>query len=299
MKPKKAIIFPVLHKQQLEKKIGNNELKITNLEKLPFWCGKINSENTCCFTHQVGLPEHPVTFQPMKLMPYQVDLADVILKGRHKKFHINKARQIGVTEIILRIIQYLCFHRYSGGKVLIIAGTREKTTKKIMSRFKQLFRNIEYVIKDNPSDLYLKLVNGTEIEGLPSNSEAIRGDTKIRCIVVDEAAHFKLIDDSVIMDAVRPIVKSNKSDLFLISTPNGQRGFFYEINNEENDYYKIQLPYTEALGWIYSEEEMANELNSTDLDADQEYRCQFTTSKNSVWGMVEAEDEDDDLEEWI
>jgi len=284
--------------EKLEKGFKHKSIKL-NLEKLGFYCGKKNSKPDCCFAHVIGLPEHPATFQPMKLMPYQVDLADVIHKGRHQKFHINKARQIGVTEIILRIIQYLCFNRYSGGKIMIIAGTREKTTKKIMSRFKQLFRNIEDVIEDNSNDLYLKLTNGTEIEGLPSNSDAIRGDTKIKCILVDEAAHFKLIDDSVIMDAIRPIVKSNKADLFLVSTPNGQRGFFYEINNEENDYYKIQLPYTEALGWIYSEEEMAEELSSTDVDADQEYRCQFTTSKSSVWGIVEEADEDKDLEEWI
>ncbi len=33
---------------------------------------------------------------------------------------------------------------------------------------------------------YSSAKNGTEIEGLPSNSEAIRGDTKIKAILIDE-----------------------------------------------------------------------------------------------------------------
>ena len=31
------------------------------------------------------------------------------------------------------------------------------------------------------------------------------------------------------MNAIEPIVLTNKSDLYLVSTPRGQRGFFYEI----------------------------------------------------------------------
>ena len=58
------------------------------------------------------------------------------------KFHVNKSRQIGLTEIVLRIVQYLAFSKYAGGRIMIIAGTREKTTKKVMDRLKLLFQNI-------------------------------------------------------------------------------------------------------------------------------------------------------------
>ena len=269
------------------------------LKKLKFFCGNINEKPNCCFSHRVGLPQHPATLLPMKYMPHQDDLVKQALSDKHLKFHVNKSRQIGRTEICLRIIQYQAFHKYESGRVMIIAGTREKTTKKVMGRLRQLFKPIQETVDGNSNDLLIKLKNGTEIEGLPSNSEAIRGDTKIKAILIDEAAHFGLVDDSVVLDAVEPIVMTNKSDLFLVSTPRSQRGFFYEISISENDYKKLHYDYTNAIGWIYTKEEMDEELKRTDIDVDQEYRCQFTSARNSIFGVITNEStEDYEVEEY-
>lgn len=271
----------------------------SNLSKLKFFCGKLTQSKDCCFTHIVGLPEHPATLHPMKFMPHQDDLVKQSLVKRQLKFHVNKSRQIGLTEICLRIIQYQCFHKYEGGRVMIIAGTREKTTKKVMGRLRQMFKPINHTLEGNTSDLLIKLKNGTEIEGLPSNSEAIRGDTKIKAILIDEAAHFGIVDDSVVLDAVQPIVMTNKSDLFLVSTPRSQRGFFYDIAMSENDFKKLQYDFTNAIGWIYSKEEMDKELQRTDIDVDQEYRCQYTSARNSIFGVIDdASTEDFEVEEY-
>ena len=269
------------------------------LSKLKFFCGQANSKNNCCFSHIVGLPKHPATNEQMKFMPHQLDLTKQSMVDRQVKFHINKSRQIGLTEIVLRIVQYHCFHKYKGGKILIIAGTREKTTKTVMNRLKMLFNEIRPTVKDDRHDLNILLKNGTEIEGKPSNSEAIRGETKIRAIVVDEAAHFALVDDSVVLDAIEPILHTNRSDVFLVSTPKGQRGFFYEIANGQNDYKKIQYDYTCAVGWIYTNKEMDEELKRTDIDTDQEYRCQFTSARSSIFGVIKDEAiEDFEVEEY-
>ena len=212
---------------------------------------------------------------------------------------MNKSRQIGLTEIVLRIIQYHCFGKYKGGKILIIAGTREKTTKTVMNRLKILFNEIRPTVQDDKHDLHIILKNGTEIEGKPSNSEAIRGETKIKAVVVDEAGHFAIVDDSVVLDAIEPILHTNKSDIFLVSTPRGQRGFFYELAMSENDYKKIQYDYTCAIGWIYSNKEMQEELKRTDIDVDQEYRCQYTSARSSIFGVIKDEAlEDFEVEEY-
>ena len=256
------------------------------ISKLKFFCGKLNAKENCCFSHKVGLPLHPATLQPMMYMPHQLDLIKQSLSDKQVKFHINKSRQIGLTEIVLRIIQYHSFHKYKGGKILIIAGTREKTTKTVMLRLKSLFNEIRSTVVNDKNDLHITLKNGTEIEGKPSNSEAIRGETKIKAVVIDESAHFAIVDDSVVLDAVEPILHTNKSDIFLVSTPRGQRGFFYEISKSENDYKKLQYDYTNAIGWIYTQEEMEKELQRTDIDVDQEYRCQFTSARSSIFGVI-------------
>ena len=263
------------------------------LATLKFYCGKNTKTDKCCFTHLVGLPQHPATMNPMKFMPHQIDLIKQSMVKKQVKFHVNKSRQIGLTEIVLRIIQYHSFGKYKGGKILIIAGTREKTTKTVMLRLKALFNDIHSTVKDDRNDLHIVLKNGTEFEGKPSNSEAIRGETKIRAVVIDEAAHFGLVDDSVVLDAVEPILHTNKSDVFLVSTPKGQRGFFYEISKEDNDYKKLHYDYTNAIGWIYSEKEMEEELKLTDIDVDQEFRCQYTSSRSSIFGVITDEATED------
>ena len=186
------------------------------------------------FNDLIGLPKHPVTFQPTPLMPYQQEFAKLIPQGRNVLFHINKSRQIGVTELISRVLAYHSFFKYKGGIIIIIAGTRVDTATEIMRRFKELFKNISGTVLDYKNSLKLSLRNGTEIEALPSNSDAIRGLTKVKAIFVDEAAHFNLIDDSIVLDAILPLVDTNQADLFLVSTPNGRRGFFYDISINKN-----------------------------------------------------------------
>ena len=269
------------------------------LATLTFYCGKNIKKDRCCFTHLIGLPEHPATMNPMKFMPHQIDLIKQSMSKKQVKFHVNKSRQIGLTEIVLRIVQYHCFGKYKGGKILIIAGTREKTTKTVMLRLKAMFNKIHSTVKDDHNVLHIVLKNGTEIEGKPSNSEAIRGETKIRAVVIDEAAHFGLVDDSVVLDAVEPILHTNKSDVFLVSTPKGQRGFFYEISKEDNDYKKLHYDYTNAIGWIYTAQEMDEELKRTDIDVDQEFRCQYTSARSSIFGVITDEAlEDFEVEEY-
>jgi hypothetical protein len=240
----------------------------------------------CCFNHLIGLPLHPRTLQPMELMPYQREFIKLVPENRNIRFHINKARQIGVTELIIRTLAYHSFIKYRNGKILIIAGTREDTAVKIMKRFKQLFRNIPWAIKEDTGNLRLTLVNGTEIEVLSSNIDAVRGDTRIKAIFIDEAAHFNRKDDNPVMDAIEPLIFTNNADLYLVSTPKGKRGFFYHISEAENEYFKIKWDYTCALNWIYSQEEMDKELQRKDIDVDQEFLCQFTGSRNSVFGPI-------------
>jgi len=124
-------------------------------------------------------------------------------------------------------------------------------------------------------------------------------DTKINRVFIDKAAHFNRIDDSVVMDAIRPIVMTNKSDFFVISTPNGPQGFFYEIEKSRvNDYFMMKPNIWSAVGVIYTKEEADLELQRTDVDVEQEYLNQYTTGRDSIFGKVTEKDEDLTLNEW-
>jgi len=276
---------------------------ITNLARKNGWIGpttttalKLMTKDFHKFNNIIGLPKHPQTFKPHRLTEIQTEVFDKnIHPTKQVKLHLNKARQCGWTELMLRILAFHSFHKYTGGKIIIIAGTREKTTKDIFYRFISLFRNIPEYIAETGS-LYMKLFNGTEIYGMPANPEAVAGWTKIKAFFMDEAAKWNLVDDYPVINTILPIVKTNKSDLFMISTPKGPRGFFYDFDIAENDFTKLTIDIHEGGSELYTKDEIQHMVDSTEEDPDQEYLNKYTTGRDSIWGEVTDDHRTDEEE---
>jgi hypothetical protein len=75
---------------------------------------------------------------------------------------------------------------------------------------------------DNPMSLLFP--DGSRIVGLPGVEDTVRGFSAVSLMLIDEAARVN--DD--LYKAVRPMLAVGDGDLWLMSTPNGQRGFFYD-----------------------------------------------------------------------
>lgn len=235
------------------------------------------------FNQIIGLPKHPAQNKEMPLMPYQKAFFEITKTSKHRKFHVNKARQIGMTETIIRILLFYAITKYAPGKIIIMAGTRLDTTRDIFARLKELTVNIpDQVLESGPNRILLR--TGVEIIGLPANPEAITGLTKIRAVFLDEAAKWELKDDYPVINAVLPIVRSNQSDLFMISTPKGLRGFFYHIDIGQNDFLKIKYDIFQVQGLLYSKEQIEQMINSSVEDPNQEYLCQYVAGRNTIFG---------------
>lgn len=245
------------------------------------------------FNERIGLPLDPQTYEPKPLTPYQVEFFTAIDASKYHRFHINKARQMGFSELILRIAAYraVC-NKYRGKSIKIIAGTRSQATKKLMDRLKDFFKTHPELVnrEESKHDLKLVLTNGATFEGLPANPEAITGDTKIACIIMDEAAKWDLVDDQPVLNSIMPIVKTNRSDLFMFSTPKGPRGFFYEIEQnhdiEEWQYFKYDIWRTE--GNLYTKEQIEKILKDPTIDVEQEFLNGYTTGRNNIFSTFKA-----------
>jgi len=294
------------------------------LAQLPFWCedNTLHQENPdyqkngCCLTHTVGLPRHPATNEEMPLTPYQVEFCKKVIKitklphtakteeklqkliiefkRLHHFFHLNKGRQMGFTEIVLRLIQFFCFSRYAGSNVGIIAGNNGDLAKKDLRRFARLFKNIRPVIlhwikiQESRHLSVIELVNGTIIEAFKANEEAMTGDTRYKCIFMDEAAKWRLVDDVPVFNSVEPIVRAAGGDLFLVSTPKGPTKTFYKIwkNKESTEYYKFQYNIWHTEGNLFTKKQIDTMLNSISLNPKQEYLTQFIPGKGAVMAPV-------------
>ena len=311
--------------EQLEQKDTQqqtNPLELCNfLGTLPFWCGDdtlhlttSNYKHTarCCTTHIIGLPRHPATNQEMPLTPYQLDLAEKVINGRNNfgdalaqmrralKMHIKKGRQMGFTEIVLRLILHLTFSRYAGANIGIIAATNGSLAKKDLRRLAVLFKSIPNVVEQWIKSNTLRIINGTVIEAFAASEEAMTGDTKYKCILVDESAKWRLVDDAPVFNSILPIVRTNGCDLYLVSTTKGPVKMFYKIDmdHDESDWVFFVYDIWEAEGNLYTKAEIEDMLASSTEDPDQEYLCLYKAGRDSIFGTVSTEDQQG-MAEWL
>src|SRR5262249_34945772 len=77
---------------------------------------------------------------------------------------------------------------------------------------------------DGDNDISLELPNRARIVGLPGSEATIRGFSAVSLLVVDEAAR---VSDELYL-AIRPMLAVSGGALWLMSTPFGKRGFFWE-----------------------------------------------------------------------
>ena len=296
------------------------DVEYKRIAAMPFWCADemihlVDPNYTkkgCCLTHTVGLPRHPATQLEMPLTPYQIDFVKIVIKAvtnpgnmpkedwsrLHHAFHLLKGRQMGFTEIVLRLIQYFCFNRYAGRNVGIIAATNGELAKKDLRRLYRLFANIKDMLKGPLKGRIIEIINNTVVEAFPASEEALTGDTDYACIFMDESAKWKLVDDTPVFNSVLPIVRMNGSDFFVISTPKGPIKMFYKIYKDPQEFVMMEYDIWKAEGTIYTKEQIKTMLATTKEDPNQEYLCKFTIGEHSILGPVTAEDIDDNLTEW-
>jgi len=85
--------------------------------------------------------------------------------------------------------------------------------------------------KDRPTKSVIKLTNGSIIRCLPTglSGMGIRGYT-VNLLIGDEAAFI----NPEVWQAVTPMLATTAGDIWLISTPFGRKGYFYECSLDES-----------------------------------------------------------------
>ena len=77
---------------------------------------------------------------------------------------------------------------------------------------------------DGHNAMSLALKNGSRIVGLPGNEATVRGFSAVSLLLIDEASRAS----DALYHALRPMLAVSDGALWLMSTPWGKRGFFYE-----------------------------------------------------------------------
>ena len=222
-----------------------------DLPQIPekFWCyNSLSKSEHCCFWHFIfypyGGPERDGIHHPV--YEYEQELLKSL--DENKCVAVYKATGLGITEFMLVWLIWKSFtDPFFYGKVgCIITGPNVDLAQDLILRTKDflLKKDLQYV----DHGAYELEINGHRIQCYPSNNiHSARGIPKVSVFFGDEAAFFKLKDDSIVRTVgERYIGKSNSWVVWVSTAGETPTGFFYDIMGEKDSIYKRHHFYVEA-----------------------------------------------------
>lgn len=203
----------------------------------------IKTKGDCCFNHIIGLPKKEGVQKP--LFDYQKTLCDTLLipstnstlkhDFKYKHLWVKKATGLGVTELFLRLMVWLCLKgdTYRNSQMCIVTGPNQDIAIKLIRRMKALFEpfNITFANKETVLEL-----NGCTIEAFPSNHlDAYRALDNPKFILLDEADFFRRAEQEDVRHVSERYIGKSDPYIVMVSTPNAPDGLFESIENLTKD----------------------------------------------------------------
>ncbi|MBM3740918.1 MAG: hypothetical protein FJW39_34680 [Acidobacteria bacterium] len=162
---------------------------------------------------------------------------------------------------------------------VVIAPTLRQSSE-LLKKIRTFLRRAGVDTKSDPANRFsLVLPNRSRILALPADPDNIRGFSAVSLLIIDEAAR---VPDEV-YDAALPFLAATDGQLWLMSTPNGKRGFFYrEWTSADPNWLRIRSTAAHAphLKQAFLDRQRANCEAGVYLE---EYECQFRDAEGQIF----------------
>jgi len=250
----------------------------------------------------------------------------MLLLDKSKRIAVCSSRQIGKTWVV--VILALFHAMYNPNSSVLIFSKSTGQAKKFLREMKKIiffgqqnlnqehskhkcpFKLDEEPAWTLPEEIDDKkpnnteeftLTNGSVIRSLPptDSSRGYTGDL----VIVDEAA---FVPDEIFDTVIEPTVRFTGGRIVLLSTPNGQKGFFYHYFDPEDKRRPLpddETPFTYSRYWwdwtICPNEEIKQMTMDKKKDLDpirfaQEYEAKFTSTADAFFQQRKIEEATDD-----
>jgi hypothetical protein len=181
------------------------------------------------------------------------------------------------------------------GILIVFASASERQAAEFVGKAGELLERMGIRARgDGKNRISLKLPNKSRIVGLPPRQKTVRGFSGLSLLMIDEASG---VPDEMYL-ALRPMLATKNGSLWLMSTPAGKRGFFYDTWEHGGDLWtRFQAPVTECdrIPAEFLEEERRVH---GDLWFRQEYLCEFVDMGGSLFGRELVEGALETMKEW-
>jgi hypothetical protein len=209
-----------------------------------------------------------------------------LLRSDARQVILNCSRQSGKSTIsaVLGVHQAI----YTPESLVLLLSPSLRQSQELFRKIKDIYNALEspslpQTIEE--SSLRLELSNNSRIVALPGSETTIRGFSNVALLIVDEAA---TCEDSLFF-SIRPMLAISGGKIVLLSTPRGQRGFFFNVWTEGGaDWNRTRITAREcpriSEQWLLKEKE-----SMPDFWFRQEFECQFVESVDSVFSFDEVQ----------
>lgn len=260
----------------------------------------------------VKCSEHPSYFSHhfLGITPYRYQHA--ILRRfkdgsirRHDRIMVCKPRQIGISVAMQMLAIWFAINnkRKSGTEnncKIGIISKEDRAAKKMMSDIQSLVLNNpklkDFVKHDQRTPLNkteICFTNGAWIKCFPP-TKSVRGNT-FDLMIIDEAA---FVEDEIYREVLEPCVSASNGLVIMASTPNGQKGFFFDFF-DPFDLYKQHEYIRYWFHWKQCENENQKKLIKRKYkyskaqgnlkSFSQEYEALFTVDKEAFFDDEDVE----------
>jgi Terminase large subunit, T4likevirus-type, N-terminal len=226
-----------------------------------------------------------VEFARQRLQFEPDDQQTEVLRSTAKRGILDCTRQWGKSTVAAAKAVHRLYTRK--GCLVLVASPTERQSAELVRKVAEMLAKLGIRARgDGDNAISLVLPNGSRIVGLPGRDGTIRGFSNVSLLLIDEAAH---VEDRV-YQALCPMLAVSDGDLWLMSTPYGKRGFFYESwVHGGPGWMRVHVPATECprIGKRFLEEQRRT---AGDLWFRQEYMGEFVDSGAGIFGrdLVEA-----------
>jgi Terminase large subunit, T4likevirus-type, N-terminal len=231
----------------------------------------------------------PVEFARKRLR-FEPDERQIeVLRSDAKRGILNCTREWGKSTIAAAKAVHRAYTREKS--LVLVASPTDRQSAELLRKAAEMVALLGIRPRgDGDNETSLLLPNGSRIVGLPGMEGTTRGFSAVSLLLIDEAAR---VDDAM-YKALRPMLAVGQGDLWLMSTPRGKTGFFYECwEHEGADWFRVSVPATECarIPAAFLEEERRA---IGPMWFAQEYMGEFVDSGAALFGRDEVERAVDD-----
>jgi hypothetical protein len=206
---------------------------------------------------------------------------EMVLRGGRRGI-VNCTRQWGKSTVTAA----KAVHRaYSvAGSLTLVVTPSARQSGEFLRKAEEFVRRLGIKVRgDGDNEISIAFPNGSRIVGLPGNEITARGYSA-SLLLIDEAAR---VDDRLYR-TMRPSLAATNGDLWIMSTPWGKRGFFWEEwEHGGPEWERIRVPATECSR--ISPELLAEESAKDDQTFRREYMCEFGEMEGAVFSRESIE----------